>query len=255
MLRAIIVQWRVIYALILREVYSYYGKSRLGYLWKIVDAANMVLVFWGLRHAMGINSSNGMHILVFLIAGFGLFITFRKIVSGCISVMVGNKRLLSFPQVTNLDCILAHFLLDFSTNLVSYLLILLTGVIFGVPLFIADFGSLLFIVIIFPIFCLGIGLILASLVIIYPFIEHFIKAALRILMFTSGTFFSVSSLPSHILQYLWLNPITQFIEWTRLCLSKGYYTPPIDVPYILIWTFSSFCIGLLLERHVRGKIS
>ena len=44
-----IVQGRVIMALILREVHTLYGSSRLGYLWAVIQTMFGIGIFWGIR--------------------------------------------------------------------------------------------------------------------------------------------------------------------------------------------------------------
>ena len=44
---ALIVQGRVIYALMMREVHTIYGTSRLGYLWALIQTMWGIGVFWG----------------------------------------------------------------------------------------------------------------------------------------------------------------------------------------------------------------
>lgn len=46
---ALTVQGRVIYALVLREVHTLYGNTRLGYLWAIIQTAFNIAVFWLFR--------------------------------------------------------------------------------------------------------------------------------------------------------------------------------------------------------------
>lgn len=50
---ALTVQGRVIAALILREVHTLYGNTRLGYLWAIIQTAFGIGVFWAFREVMG----------------------------------------------------------------------------------------------------------------------------------------------------------------------------------------------------------
>ena len=49
LVNAIAVQLRVIWALMLREIHTINGKSRLGYLWVLIQGVFNVAVFWALR--------------------------------------------------------------------------------------------------------------------------------------------------------------------------------------------------------------
>ena len=54
-----IVQCRVIAALMLREVHTINGNSKLGYLWVLVQSAFSIAVFWGLREFMNAHAPHG----------------------------------------------------------------------------------------------------------------------------------------------------------------------------------------------------
>ena len=55
-----IVQGRVIMALILREVHTLYGSSRLGYLWAVIQTMFGIGIFWGIREIAGARAPHGM---------------------------------------------------------------------------------------------------------------------------------------------------------------------------------------------------
>ena len=67
-----IVQGRVIMALILREVHTLYGSSRLGYLWAVIQTMFGIGIFWGIREIAGARAPHGMSVLSFLACGFAL---------------------------------------------------------------------------------------------------------------------------------------------------------------------------------------
>ena len=100
---ALKVQGRVIYALMMREVHTIHGNSRLGYLWTLINTMWGIFVFWGLRYAMGAGDPHGMSSLLFLTTGFGIYSIFSGTVSKCMTAVSGNKALLTFPQVTPVD--------------------------------------------------------------------------------------------------------------------------------------------------------
>ena len=69
---ALTVQGRVITALILREVHTLYGNTRLGYLWAIIQTAFNIAVFWLFREFLGAHAPHGMGMAVFLLCGLSL---------------------------------------------------------------------------------------------------------------------------------------------------------------------------------------
>ena len=172
---ALTVQGRVIYALMMREVHTIYGTSRLGYLWALFDTMMGIIIFWALRTAMGFHPPHGMPILFFLLAGFSIFSIFRGTVNKCMSAVAGNKALLTFPQVTPLDLMLGRMVVLWGKEMVSALILIAIAVGFGVYIYFNNFAVLLFVLIITPLLGLGIGLICHALNVIFPVTEKIVS--------------------------------------------------------------------------------
>jgi len=251
---ALKVQGRVIYALMMREIHTIYGNSRLGYLWALINTMWGIFVFWGLRYVMGATAPHGMHVLMFLVVGFGIYNVFNGVITKCMSAVNGNKALLTFPQVTPVDLMVSRMVIVWATELLAASLLIAAGILFGMPMHVTDFGGLLTILLLTPLLGLGVGMSCASLAVLYPTLEKIIPMVLRIMFFVSGLFFSATTLPSYILKYLWYNPMLQIIEWGRVCMSRGYTTINYSEMYLLSVTLVSLCFGLLFERYVRGRV-
>ena len=248
-----IVQWRVIYALMMREVHTIYGTTRLGYLWALFHTMWHIALFWGIRAFAGVRAPHGMHILIFLLIGFGAFHIFSKSVKKCMGAVSSNKALLTFPQVTPVDLMISRVILVWSTELTSGLFFIFIGTLCGIPIYLNSVSGLLAFLLLTPLLGLGVGMTCASLIVLFPILEQIIPIVLRIMFFTSGLFFSATSLPSGVLKYLWYNPMLQIIEWGRYCLSRGYPVLNYSLSYLVVLTASSLCLGLLLERYVRRR--
>ena len=251
---ALIVQGRVIYALMMREVHTIYGTSRLGYLWALIQTMWGIGMFWGMRYLAGAKAPHGMHILMFMLAGFGFFNMFSGILSKCMSAVNGNRALLTFPQVTPVDLMISRAVIVWATEIVAAFLLIGIGMLFGMPFYLSDFGGLLTLLLLTPLLGLGAGMMFASLAVLYPTLEKIVPMVMRIMFFASGLFYSATTLPSYVLKYLWYNPMLQIVEWARVCLSRGYSTFSYSPLYLVSVTLFCLCFGLLLERYVRRRL-
>ena len=126
-----IVQCRVIAALMLREVHTINGNSKLGYLWVLVQSAFSIAVFWGLREFMNAHAPHGMSMPLFLALGFGVWAVFSGGVTKTMTAVAGNKALLSFPQVTEFDVMLARVLVLAATQLIVTTIIIAASILVG----------------------------------------------------------------------------------------------------------------------------
>lgn len=248
-------QARVIIALALREVHTLYGGKSLGYLWAIFQTAFGVAVFWAVRYFAHAAAPHGMTVLTYLVSGFGIWNIITQSMSKCMAAVDGNRALLTFPQVTPLDIMLARCLVVTSTQVVSMAIILGCGALFGYTVQIADLGLLIYTIFLGTFLGLGLGATLGSLAFYMPALQQVVPMLLRLLFFASGIFYSVSAFSHRVGDFLMLNPIMQLIELSRTTLSNSYNSPYADIWYVTQVTFGSLFLGMLLERYVRRKVT
>lgn len=250
---ALTVQGRVIAALILREVHTLYGNTRLGYLWAVIQTAFNIAVFWLLREFLGAHAPHGMGMAVFLLCGFVPWYMFSDAISRCMKAVSANQALLTFPQVTELDLMFARLVVVWGTQLVCATIILSIAAALGQPVALRHPGTLAATLFLAPLLGLGLGLVFASLARLWPTLERLVPILTRFLFFASGVFFQVSELPARFSAPLLLNPVAQLIEWQRYGFSASSASPLYSTGYVAAWCLISLCLGLLLERYVRGR--
>lgn len=247
------VQGRVIAALILREVHTLYGDTRLGYLWAIIQTALNIAIFWLFREYFGAHAPHGMGIAIFLLCGFIPWNMFKDTLNRCMTAVKANRALLTFPQVTELDLMLARTVVVWGTQIVCASLILLAAYLMEQPVHLRDPASLAATLFFAPLLGLGMGLVCASLARLWPTLERLVPILTRFLFFASGIFFQISELPARFSGPLLLNPVANLTEWQRYGFSSSSAAPLYSVGYVTLWCLSSLCLGLLLERYVRGR--
>lgn len=247
------VQGRVLYALVMREVHTLYGNTKLGYLWAIIQTAFGIGVFWGLRTILGAHAPHGMSMIVFLLSGFIPWYMFSHTVSRCMSAVKANKALLTFSQITELDLMIARVIVVWGTQAVCAIVIISVAAALGQPVELLHPGTLVATLFFAPLLGLGIGTICASLARLWPTLDKLIPMCLRILFFASGVFFTVSRFPSRLSEILLLNPMMQLIEWQRYGFSHSSSAPIYSITYISAWCLIALCLGLLLRHYVRGR--
>lgn len=248
-------QARVIMALALREVHTLYGGKSLGYLWAVIQTAFGVAVFWGVRYFASAAAPHGMTVLTYLVAGFGIWNIINQALGKCMAAVDGNRALLTFPQVTPLDIMLARCLVITATQVISMAIILSCGTLFGYAVDVSSVGLLIGCVLLASLLGMGLGATLGSLALYLPALQQIVPMIMRILFFASGIFYSVSAFSHRVGDFLMLNPIMQLIELMRMALANGYISPYADFWYVVEVTLGFLFLGLLLERYVRRRVT
>ena len=250
---ALTVQGRVIYALAMREVHTLYGNTRLGYLWAIIQTGFNIAVFWIFREFLGAHAPHGMGMAVFLLCGFIPWNMFKDALTRCMTAVRANQALLTFPQVTELDLMIARLIVVWGTQLLCASIILGIAAALGEPVELRHPESLAATLFVAPLLGGGVGLVFASLARFWTTLERLVPILMRFLFFASGLFFQVSELPARFSEPLLYNPVAQIIEWQRYGFSASCAPPMYSIGYILAWCVVSISLGLLLERYARGR--
>lgn len=251
--KAAAVQGRVVWALMLREIHTLYGGDYLGYLWALINSAVQIGIFWVLRSLLGFHPPHGMALPVFLITGFGVWHVFSNIVLKSVAAADGNRALLTFPQVTPLDLLLARAGVVLATETAVVLILLGLSLALGYEMDRPDWAGLMGVMAVTASLGLGLGASLSALAEMLPVLKKIIPIFFRIMFFVSGVFFSPSAIPPFLRDYLLLNPVMQIIEWMRVSMAPAYPPARVDLVYLGMWCLISLVIGLMLERRVRGR--
>ena len=128
---ALVVHGRVVNALLLRETKTRYGEHKLGFVWAFLEPILMVLVMYVVFSAMGSQMGGGINIALFMISGFVPFAMFRDTMMQSQGAIQQNTSLLSFPQVSTYDLILARALLEVSVLLAVFGIMMMVAGILG----------------------------------------------------------------------------------------------------------------------------
>lgn len=256
MAHSIVIQGRVIHALILRETKTLYGHTKAGFLWALAEPALALGSFWFAYALAGKGDTlhMGLSLPIFLLTGILPYQMFYCVTIKCMNAIDGNKALLTYPQVTPLDIVIARALLEGAVLCLVFILFLVVFSVFGFDVNIDSTGRVILGLSLSWILGISFGLVLASLTIYTHALEKIIMGGLRILHFLSGVFFSTDMLPPQVRPVLLVNPMLHAVELTR-----GGFAAPLNHEYLsplyaLSWGLGLLLLGMLLERKVRGEI-
>jgi len=253
-IEALKIQARVIYALMLRETKTIFGRSRLGYMLHVIQVGMSVLVFWALRSFIGMHISSGLSLPLFLLSGYTVWNIFSSSVNKCMNAIDANKSLLYFSRVQTVDLLLARVILIFATDILVLIIFLVAFFIFGIEFHIYTLWPILFSCMMAAVLGLGLGALLSSLAKYFPGLQVGVKVVLRFMFFTGGVIIESSRIPQAAMDYLQYNPVLILTEYSRLTFHANYPTPPLHFAYLGFFTIAALSIGFFAERITRHKM-
>jgi len=251
MKQAAITQFRVVAALILREMRVRYGASQIGYVWALVEPITYISAISLIFYTIGNRPAFGSNFPIFFATGMLPFILYRNLTNQLTGAFDANEALLTYPIVKELDTVYARAFLEFATISVVMLIIIITIIsLTGAPLP-NDFFQIGKAIIGLFLLGFGIGLCNAVISIRLKTWRNMYNMLATPLFFLSCIFYSLESLPPKIRDILVWNPIVHGVEGFRAGYFLNYRATGLDVTYLYYFAIVLILIGFSAERANR----
>jgi capsular polysaccharide transport system permease protein len=245
---------RIIWALMLRELATRYGRDNLGFLWVIGEPLVFtvgVLMMW---RALRGPYENGLEVVPFVFTGYMPMILVRHIVMYSLNAAKINSQLLYHKSISVLDLFLARMILEFVGVTLAFFVILTLLIVFGLARFPADpwlfyqgwFAD--------GLTGCGLALVVGAISEVVEIVERIIAVTMYLLVPISGTFFMADWLPPDIRRVALLLPFLNCSEMIRAGFFGSSVNAHFDFPYTIFFASTMTVVGLLLLRHVRPRL-
>ncbi len=248
------IQLRVLFALIMREMVTRYGRSAGGYIWAIVEPIFIIALLSVVFAQIGRYPPLGSNFIFFFATGYLPFHMYKDI-SGSVSMAVAsNRALLNFPRITMFDLIIARFILQFLTSITVFFVI-----IFGI-IQIFDISTQLRIlpimssIIMAALLGVGIGALNCVLFAFSPTWKLVFNIINRPLFIISGTIRIYEELSRETQDILWWNPLVHITAIMRRGFYAEYHAAFVSPMYVLFVSLLSLMLGILLLRVLRTQV-
>lgn len=231
------------------DLRSEVAKRLLGFLWWILEPLMFMAVFY-LVFGLGLRQG-GEGYVAFLLTGMVVWKWFDGSVRQCSAVIAMNGGLIQQVYMPKYSLALIQILGNTFKFLIVFLILL--GLIWGLgnpPSVIWLYIPILMLAQLFII--TSIGFFLAAIVPFAQDLKQVVDNLLMLMMFMSGIFFSVDSLPEGFKPYFYLNPMVGLIESYRAVLLDDRAPSFHMLLESLLVALPFFLVGLyILRRYDR----
>jgi capsular polysaccharide transport system permease protein len=125
------IQRRVIWALLMREVITRYGRHNIGTLWVVAEPMFFTIGVAGIWTAAGFGHGSAMPVAAFAITGYSGVLLWRNTVSKCNAGIQQNFNLLYHRNVRVMDVFATRILLEIGGTTASFVVLVATMVAVG----------------------------------------------------------------------------------------------------------------------------
>ncbi|GAA6135050.1 ABC transporter permease [Oceaniserpentilla sp. 4NH20-0058] len=235
-----------VHALIMREINTRFGSSKLGYFWALAEPAAQAAVLAILFSIIGRSSLSGVPVVVFMMVGLVPFKFFTKLITQLADSVDANKALLSYRQVGPLDPFCARLIIEVVTFILVFLILMVILAWFGYDVMPQDLLGLLYASLLLVYLSVGLGLVLCTITSIWEDFEKVLQMMMRPLIFVSGVFFAATMIPAQYWYVVTWNPVFHLIEMMREAMFVTYTSPVADPTYVIIVSFVINALGLMM---------
>lgn len=252
--QSLVIQGRVLRALLLREVITRFGRHNLGVLWLFGEPMIFTIGVMTLWTISGLHRSASIPITAFAITGYSSVLLWRNCATHSSTAIKDNRHLLYHRPVQVIDALLTRIIVEVAGATASFTflsLIFLTGQWMSPPvdmllvlrgwLMLAWFGASLAL-------CIGAGSCMSELV------ERLWHPCAYVMFPISGAAFMVDWLPTSFQQLVLLLPMVHGVEMLR----EGFFGNVVRTHYDLGY-MASICLiltwlGLYMARVAARRL-
>ncbi|NBC36898.1 ABC transporter permease [Novosphingobium sp. FSY-8] len=248
--RAIAVQRRVIWALMLRETLTRYGRHNIGFLWLFVEPMLFTLGVTALWHATGMTHGSQLPIMAFALTGYSTILLWRNMPGRCVGAVGANLPLLYHRHVRVADIFLSRVALEAAGATMSFTLlglVLIAGEWIDPP---EDFLLLAWAWALTAWFGAALALMLGSLAEGSEWVEKLWHPAAYLLFPLSGAAFLMDALPADFQAVLGWIPMVHCTEMIRAAWFGSQIVPHYDTAYLVACNLGLSLMGLANERRL-----
>lgn len=247
---------RVIFALMMRDMATQYGRSSMGYLWAVLEPIGAIAIL-SLAFSIALQRpALGESFPLFYATGYMPYMLYNAMVNSVGAAMRDNLQLLFYPRVTYMDAIAARFILTLLTQLLVAVIIFV-GInwIFGLSLNV-DVHNVLIAFLVAGFLGLGIGTLNLVIIYLFPSWRQIWSIINRPIFLVSCIFYLFDNLPTWVQSILWFNPLVHIIGQNRSGFYSVYDPQYVDLWYPLVVGAVTLFLGLaLLRRFAQDLIN
>ena len=252
--QSLMIQKRVVGALLMREILTRYGRHNIGFMWLFAEPMIFTLgvtVLWNLQNH---HTADGISITAFVLTGYSMILLWRNMPGRCVGAIGPNASLLFHCQVKPMDVYLSRLILEAAGGTISFFILSIVFISTGLvapphDVLVVLEGWMLLIW-----YAVALSLIVGSLSEKTEIIERVWHVIQYLMIPLSGSFVIVDSLPQQAQDIFLYIPTVSCAEIIR----EGYFGPAnrwhYDLSYLLLMNTALTLIGLVQLRDMSRNL-
>ncbi|MET3119253.1 capsular polysaccharide transport system permease protein [Undibacterium sp. GrIS 1.8] len=247
------IQRRVIWALVMREMITRFGREGIGVIWLVAEPAMFIVGVMVIFSAIDA-PRDGISIAEYLAVSYPTLLLWRNTSNRVAKALDANKALLHYNPIRPIDMLYARIALEFTGATASFLILFVLFIALGVcqipdNVLLMTCGYLMVVW-----FSFGFVLILGALSELSETIERVSHIILYLMLPFTGVFMPAHIVPPQFRDALMLTPLINCVEM----FHAGYFGSRMETYYSVLYTMAinltmTFA-GLVLTNHAIRRV-
>lgn len=246
--------FRIVGALVLREMGSRYGRSPGGYIWAVLEPLGMIAILTLAFALVARSPPLGTSFALFFGTGYTVFSVYQTVATTVSRSIKFSRNLLRYPIIRWIDAVLARFLLNTLTGvLVLYVIMALIVLSLENPILI-DIRPVVGSIVLALLLGLGVGILNCVLIGMIDAWDNIWSIVNRPLFLVSGVIFLYEDMPPLAQDVVWYNPLLHIIGLMRTGFYPTYEADYFSLSYLMGWILVTLFLGVVLLRRYHRVI-
>jgi ABC-2 type transport system permease protein len=245
--------WQSLWLLTKRDLRVRYSTSALGYFWSILDPLVMAGIYWFVFVQVFKRPVGEEPYIVFLLSALLAWTWFTGAVSDTTRAFIREAKLVRSTKIPRTIWVVSLVFSKGIEFVFSLPVLAFFVILFGASVN-ANLAFFPLAILIQAVLTVGIGLIVAPLVVFFRDLERAVKLALRFLFYASPIIYGVTDLPSDLHFWAAFNPLSGIFSLYR----SAFFAEHLDWFMVAISAGMSMvilCVGMLVfTRTIRSVL-
>lgn len=250
-IRDLVIRYRyLLKQLVVRDFKVKYKASVLGMFWSFLNPLLSMTVYYFVFST--IFRSNITYFPAYLLTGIVMFNYYSDATNLGLNAIVGNSGLITKVYMPKYIYPLSKVLSSAINLIISFIPLLLVMLVTGVP-FSKSLLLLPLVVFFLVVYCLGMSLILSTLMVFFRDTQFLWSVLLTMWNFLTPIFYPESIIPAAFKTLYHMNPLYQIVYFMRCIAIEGISPNPITYLYCCLAAFIPLLIGLWVFRKNQDR--
>lgn len=236
--------------LIERDLKIKYRRSVLGYLWSVLNPLMMMTILTIVFSS--VFRFDIPNYPVYLLAGQLMFGFFSESTSIAMTAILDGAPLIKKVKLPKYIFPLSRVLSSFVSMLLSMTALFLVMIFTDMELKIT-LVLLPFIILLFLLFCIGVGMMISAAVVYFRDLKYLYTVMLTALTYLTPLFYPISIIPPEVKPYVLMNPLYSYILFFREAAVYGIWPTPQEYINCILISLGTLLLGSYVFKKCQSE--